>query len=179
MTRVQAGGWLRIEGGDAAPSGDAGLQDLFPAPADTAAPPPRLRLGDLLISKGFITQEQLAQALVEGKETGEVLGRVLVRHRAIFESELARVLAEQWSIPYVNVGSVGVDRKALTLLPRDIGMRYAALPVRFFGEELRVAFADPTDEEALAAVRHYIDAPIQPAIAELSEIDAVWRTVKY
>jgi len=144
--------------------------------AGSGAKPP-LRLGDLLISKGLINEDQLSRALVESRRAGDVLGRVLVRQGAIFESELARVLAEQWSIPYVNLASVGVDRSALVLLPREVGVRYAAVPVRFFGSELRVAFADPSDPESVSEVQARLAAPVEPAIAEISDIDAVWRSV--
>ena len=144
--------------------------------SDSKAKPP-LRLGELLLSKGLITEDQLSRALVESRQTGETLGRVLIRHRSVFESELARVLAEQWSIPYVNLSLVGVDRSALGLLPRDVGIRNAAVPVRFVRDELRVAFADPTDTEAVGAVQEYVSMPVQPAIAELSDIDAIWRSV--
>ena len=151
-------------------------RDPFSQPAGSWAKPP-MRLGDLLISKGLINEDQLAQALVESRRAGDVLGRVLVRHGSIYESELARVLAEQWSIPYVNLASVGVDRSALILLPRDVGVRYAAVPVRFVGSELRVAFADPSDPESVSEVQARLAAPVEPAIAELSDIDAIWRSV--
>lgn len=138
---------------------------------------PLLRLGELLLSKALINEDQLSRALIEGRQTGEALGRVLIRHGSVFESELARVLAEQWSIPYVNLRLIGVDRSALILLPRDVGLRHAAVPVRFVGDELRVAFADPSDTESVAAVQERLSAPIQPAIAEFSDIDAIWRSV--
>jgi hypothetical protein len=147
-----------------------------PQPSGSGAKPP-VRLGELLVRKALINDDQLSRALTESRQTGETLGRVLVRHGSVFESDLARVLAEQWSIPYVNLALIGVDRSALSLLPRDVGLRYAAVPVRFVGNELRVAFADPSDAESVAAVQERLSAPIQAAIAELSDIDAVWRTV--
>ena len=87
----------------------------------------------------------------------------------MFESELARVLAEQWSIPYVNLAALGVDRSCLMLMTPELGRRCAAVPVRFFGSELRVAFADPSDPDVVAEVQSQMAALIQPAIAELSE----------
>ena len=146
------------------------------APVDAGASPPP-RLGELLVRKGFITDEQLSQALVESRRSGDVVGRVLIRNGSVFESELARVLAEQWSIPYVNLASLGVDRSCLILMSPELGRRCAAVPVRFFGSELRVAFADPSDPDTVAEVQSHMAAPIQPAIAELSEIDAIWRSV--
>ena len=158
-----------------APASERTLKVVSP-PSDPGAPPPP-RLGELLVRKGLITDEQLSQALVESRRSGDVVGRVLIRNGWVFESELARVLAEQWSIPYVNLASLGVDRSALALMTPELGRRCAAVPVRFFGNELRVAFADPSDPDTVGAVQEHLAFPIQPAVAELSDIDAIWRSI--
>jgi MshEN domain len=151
---------------------------LVAPPPDSDARPP-MRLGELLVRKGLITDDQLSEALVESRRSGNVVGRVLVDKGWVFESELARVLAEQWSIPYVNLALVGVDHSARVLMSPEVGRRCAAVPVRFLGHEVRVAFADPSDPDVVAEVQSHIAAPIQPAIAELSDIDAIWRSVRY
>jgi len=136
------------------------------------APPPRL--GDLLVSKGYITEEQLSAALVESRSSGERLGRVLVRNGWAYEQELARALSEQWALPFVNIALVGVDGAALRLLPREVGMEAHAIPVRFIDGSVQVAFADPSDPGSLAAVREHITS-IAPAVAEYSDIEMAWR----
>ena len=65
----------------------------------------RPRLGDLLLSKGMITDLQLKEALDESFAAGDLLGRVLLRRRWLFEDELARTLAEQLHLPYVTSGT--------------------------------------------------------------------------
>jgi Type II secretion system (T2SS), protein E, N-terminal domain len=134
---------------------------------------PPVRLGDLMVSKGLIDNDQLSQALVESKETGQLVGRVLLRRRWVFEDELARTLAEQWKLPYVRLSSVGVDRSVMQLLPREVGLKFAAVPVRFVDEIVLVAFADPSDPGALAAVREYLPS-IKLAVAEFSDIRMLW-----
>ena len=137
---------------------------------------PPVRLGDLMVSKGFISVDQLSEALVESKERGELVGRVLLRRRWVFEDELARALAEQWQLPYVRLSSVGVDSGVMRLLPRDVGMRFAAVPVRFTDDGVLVAFADPSDPGALAAVREHLPS-IKLAVAEFSDIRMLWQRV--
>jgi hypothetical protein len=161
-----------------APENGSALTRVATPTVDPGAPPPP-RLGELLVRKGLITEDQLSEALVESRRTGDVVGRVLIRRGWVFESDLARVLAEQWSIPYVNLASVGIDRSCLMLMSPELGHRCAAVPVRFFGSELRVAFADPSDPDVVAEVQSHMAAPIQPAIGELSDIDAIWRSVSY
>jgi hypothetical protein len=160
--------------------------DASPAPAVAAKPEvgprgvspfdPPVRLGDLMVSKGFISVDQLSEALVESKERGELVGRVLLRRRWVFEDELARALAEQWQLPYVRLSSVGVDSGVMRLLPRDVGMRFAAVPVRFTDDGVLVAFADPSDPGALAAVREHLPS-IKLAVAEFSDIRMLWQRV--
>jgi hypothetical protein len=171
--------------GATTPSADEPVSDPAPEEApprfevvprtSTAAMPPRL--GDLLVGKGFLTQEQLAEALVEAKETGDRVGRVLLRKNFVFEPELARTLSEQWALPYLNLSVISVDRHAARLLPYEIGTQFAAIPVRYLDGAVQVAFADPSDGEALAAVREHIPA-IAPGVAELSDIASAWRTLR-
>jgi hypothetical protein len=134
----------------------------------------RPRLGELLVRRNFISEEQLSIALNEARETGELLGVVLLKRQLIFEDELARTLSEQLSIPYISVMRVGVDAGVLNLMPAKEGHRVAAIPVREDGGEIQVAFADPTDREALEVVHQYIEH-LRPAVSELSDIRMAWR----
>jgi type IV pilus assembly protein PilB len=116
----------------------------------------------------------MAEALAEAAQSGDLLGRVLLRRRWLFEDELARALSEQLQIPYVSVRSSGVDRSAARMVPVEIGLRYAAIPIGFIDGRLRVAFADPCDETACAAISGYCNS-YEIAVAELSEIVFAWR----
>jgi hypothetical protein len=146
---------------------------------ETTTPPvPRTgapRLGTLLVAKGYLTPDQLSAALEESRETGDLLGIVLLRRELIFEDELARTLSQQLSIPYISIGRVGVDASVTRLLPAEVGASAAAIPVRAQGTALQVAFADPTDPRALAEVERHLPR-IEVAVAELSDIRLAWRT---
>lgn len=146
---------------------------LLPPPAAMGPP----RMGGLLVGKGYITEEQLAGALTESRATTDLLGVVLLRKELIFEDELARTLSEQLAIPYISVMRVGVNAHIARLLPAAVGETAAAIPVREIGEKVQVAFADPTDPQALEAVDRYLPK-IEVAVAELSDIRLAWRGVK-
>jgi hypothetical protein len=136
----------------------------------------RPRLGDLLLSKGMITDLQLKEALAESFAAGDLLGRVLLRRRWLFEDELARTLAEQLHLPYVNIRHTGFDMAVARLLPFETGMRFAAIPVCLLGDRARVAFADPCDEPAQQAVAAHL-AGFECVVAELSDIEQAWQTL--
>ncbi len=136
----------------------------------------RPRLGDLLLKKGLITPEQLDAALTESRTGGDLLGRVMIRRQFIFEDELARTLADQLDLPYVNLRVAGFDRAAAAMIPSSEGLRIAAVPIGVLGGRIRVAFADPSDETAQAVARQYV-GDFSLAVAELSEIELAWRAL--
>lgn len=155
------------------------LEELGERLQPLAAPAPRSgapRLGTLLVSKGYLTHEQLVDALAASKATGDLLGVTLLREQVIFEEELARTLSDQLSIPYISIGRVGVDASVARLLPAEVGAAAAAIPVRTLGGAVQVAFADPTDSWALAEVRRHLPE-IEIVVAELSDIRTAWRNV--
>jgi len=168
--------WTQVNGPTAAPAAREPVPaaQVFDLGAVLGAAKPPKRLGDLLVEKGLLTGDQLTVALAESKESGDLLGRVLLRRSYVFEEELARTLAEQWGLPYVSLYRTGVDARAARLIPREVGLRYAAIPVRFVNGVPQVAFADPSDPGAIEAVaRHVTD--LTAAVSELSDIESAWR----
>ena len=155
-----------------------------PAPAPASASGPASapvffaqgtpRLGDMLVQKGLISAEQMQDALIDSRATGKRLGEVLLERRWLFEDELARTLAGQLGLPYVNLRQTGVDLSVARTLPSEIGIRYAVIPIGFRAGVVRVAFADPTDDEAREAVAVHLPS-LEAVIAELSEIRSAWR----
>ena len=139
---------------------------------------PRPRLGDLLLGKGMITQPQLTEGLSESYTSGELLGRIMLRHRWIFEDELARTLAEQLHLPYVNLRHTGVDHALARMMPTETGIHFAAIPIGFHADRVRVAFADPCDDRACEAVTAYVPQ-FEMVVSELSDIEEAWRTVEH
>jgi hypothetical protein len=171
--RAHLDSWATVTGIPARLAGRSDAPPMLVPPPAEAAPP---RLGTLLIRKGMITDEQLAVALTEARATDDLLGRVLLRNGWIFEDELARTLSEQLDLPYVSIMRLGVDAGVTRLLPVEVGQDVAAIPVRKRGDAIQVAFADPTDQRALASVQQEL-AEIDVAVAELSDIMLAWRQV--
>ena len=175
--------WVEVNGVDAQIATDEPEAEGEPEPEPVPVPAraemfflERPRLGDLLLKKGLITQEQLEAALSESRESGDLLGRVMIRRQFIFEDELARTLADQLALPYVNLRVAGFDRAAAAMIPSGEGMRIAAVPIGVFGGRIRVAFADPSDETAQAVARKFV-GDFSLAVSELSEIELAWRSV--
>lgn len=162
---------------DPPPPVQTGASRLEQAPT----PPPqpffdRPRLGDLLQARGLISQEQLDQALLDSRTTNDLLGRVLIRRRFIFGDELARTLADQLDLPYVNLRVIGCDPSVAACMPSSLGMQFGVLPIGRMGGTVRVAFADPLDDKAKAAVQACF-GDFTPVVADLLEIELAWKSV--
>src|SRR5262249_2147395 len=110
-----------------------------------AVPARRPALGALLIAEGLVTKEQLYGALAEGTRTGERLGEVLIRRALASEEDVARVLSEQFELPYLAPGSFSADPAAKELLSVDEARRLEACAVGFENDVPLVAVADPND----------------------------------
>jgi general secretion pathway protein E/type IV pilus assembly protein PilB len=136
-------------------------------------------LGALLVRKGLLAKEQLDEALAERAQTGELLGQVLLRRGWIFEDELARVLAEQHALDFVNLRTVGVDRRLLPLIPAESGRRLRVVPVRLVGAgDVLTAVADPNDRDGmaeLAALAAERLRTLRLVVAEPSAIAEIWE----
>ena len=125
------------------------------SPADEPLVAERVPLGQLLVAEGFLDNAQLDQALHVGSQTGERLGEVVVRQGLASEEDIARLLAEQWDLSYVDRASIWFDANALARLSREDAQRLEAMPTRVEDGRVVVAVAEPT-EQRLAALREVI-----------------------
>ncbi len=139
----------------------------------------RVRLGELLLERKLISQQQLDEALEEQRRTGRKLGRALIDIGAVAESDLHRCLAEYLDIPFVDLAHLSLDPKVVGLLPETHARRYRALVLKEDGHGLLVGMADPTDLFAFDELSRLLGKPIRLALAKeaalLRTIDVVYR----
>ncbi len=112
----------------------------------------RLRLGDVLINGGVITQEQLEKALGLQKGTGRKLGEVLVDEGITTEEAIAKALSSQLGIDMIEVQNVRISEEILKLIPINVLKKNKVLPFEYAKDNpnvLRVAMADPMDMNAM------------------------------
>lgn len=133
--------------------------------------PERLPLGALLIEDGLINEAQLASALAESTQTGERIGETVVRHGWATEDDIARLLAEQVRLDYLQRASIFFDGEALGRLTREDAQRLEALPTRVRDGRVVVAVSDPTTER-LAAVRDLMGQETVIVVVSKSALDA-------
>ena len=123
-----------------------------------------LRLGDLFVKEGLITEEQLQEGLAEAKTSGFRIGYALVKLGFVAEEELTRMLAKQYRVPAVDLAKVTVDQKILKLIPAKVANKHLVLPLRRVGQMLTVAMTNPTDFSAIDDLKFISKLEIEPVI---------------
>lgn len=112
-----------------------------------------IRLGERLIEKGFINEDQLSVALHEKKLTGKMVGQVMVDLGFITEVQLSEVLAEAAGYEVFDVKNTIVDGEALKLLSKEQAAKMQVLPISLMDNELMLAMSDPHDVVVLDKLR--------------------------
>jgi type II secretory ATPase GspE/PulE/Tfp pilus assembly ATPase PilB-like protein len=117
--------------------------------------PPAKQLGQILVGKGVISDDQLRIALQEQGKTHQPLGRLLVRLGFLSEATIRDVLSENLGQERVELSSVLINPIALSLIPKDIARRYQLIPLSVdqTSRSLTLAVADPDNIIALDQVR--------------------------
>jgi type IV pilus assembly protein PilB len=141
-----------------------------------AASLPWQHLGSLLINRGLLTVDQVKQAFEEQRLTGRRLGEIAVGHNWVTNADLARALADQFGLDYVDLSQTEPDRDAASLLQKELAFRYQAVPVRFLADDLLlVAVADPTDVASADNLRLALGYNVRLAVSEPDDLE---RTIK-
>jgi len=141
-----------VEGGDDADHAQATTSVPGSAPGSNgssngAAPQKQsVRLGDQLIASNLITEAQLEKALEMQRDSGGLLGEVLVSTGALSEQALAHALASYFGFDVANLRRDNVDPMMISFLSEDVAREYVAFPVRMEGDNLFIAVAEPSEE---------------------------------
>lgn len=135
-----------------------------------------MRLGEILLSRGLVTAEDLQRALELQKERGEKIGKILVDAGFCANRDILHALSDQLGVRLIGIeGPPAVSPETEKLSPRFL-RQFRCLPVALQDSSLTLAMADPLDYETLAAVRTFTGLRIDPVLAPEQEIvDAVDR----
>ena len=135
-------------------------------------------LGSILLRKGWISNDRLDAGLEAARVSGMRLGETLLSRGWLFEPELASALAEQFGLRYVDLVRHPLDPSAARLLPLEVGRRMFAVPVRFADSGVvEVAVGDPGDAD-VAALEQILGRRVELVVGERSVIQDAWRFMR-
>ncbi len=131
-----------------------------------------MRLGDILVAEGIITDAQLKEALAEQKRSGQKLGATLIQLGFIDQQILFNVLADQFGIPYVDISTMVIDPKIPKIITEALAKKHSLIPIKLDGNVLTVAMADPLDMIAQDDIRLVTAMEISVVLTAAVDINA-------
>ncbi|MGF1700079.1 GspE/PulE family protein [Photobacterium makurazakiensis] len=140
----------------------------------------RKRLGDLLVDEGIVGQDQLERALLQQQSTGRKLGNTLISMGFLTEQQMLQFLSRQLDIPLVDLHRVTVDAEAVALLSEVHARRLRGLVIGLHGDTVRVAMSDPADLAAQEALydqlsQYRVELVIAPEHQLITAFDRYYR----
>ena len=125
---------------------------------------PRL-VGEVLVTDGHISEEQLARALAEQKSAGQRLGELLVNQGTVSGATLVRSLAKCLGVRGVQLRHGLIDTSLISLIGEDEAERMKALPMFRVHNTLTVAMAEPQSLPTIDRLKELTGMEIRPVLA--------------
>jgi type IV pilus assembly protein PilB len=134
----------------------------------------RLQLGQLLIRRGAVTEEQLEQALEHQRRTGGalLLGEVLVKLDLCAEEQIMEALAEGYEVPFARISPRLADPRVIDILPREFLEKHCLLPLFKVRNRLALAVNEPANVFLVEEVERLTDCQVIIVCASTKDIRA-------
>jgi len=129
------------------------------------------KLGEILIYYKIITSEQLEEALKVQENTEKRIGEILINLGRVTQDEINWVLGKQLNLPYVQVNTDNIDIQLSKNISADILRKFKTIPIIELNDELVIAMADPTDEEAIKMAKEVTKKKLKIVLASFKNID--------
>ena len=146
---------------------------------NTAQERKKIRLGDLLVQNGLITEAQLGDALATQKSSGKKLGRTLIDLGLVDEDKMLQLLSQQLDIPFIQLNDYDFKPEITQRLAETYARRFRALVLAEENDQLIVGMADPSDIFGFDELTRILQRPLQLAVVReselLSSLDMLYR----
>src|SRR5215208_4649001 len=138
----------------------------------------RKPLGQLLLTRGLLKQEQLDRALEEQKRSNhqKLLGEILVELRICTEDQITEALAQAYGVPYARISPKVADPKVIAALPKEFLEKHQVLPLFLVERVLTVAVPEPANVFLLEEIERLSGFQVQVVAATTRDIKATLQT---
>ena len=137
-------------------------------------PRPGRLLGDVIVELGFAPREVVEHAVTQGREVGKPMGQVLLDAGVVTSDQLARAVADRFSLDHVRLDSFQVDMGAANLIDAAVARRLEAVPIGWRDDgSLLVAMVNPSNVLAIDDIAMITDRRVHPAVVSNDDLQAL------
>ncbi len=137
----------------------------------------RRTIGQILMSFGRITEEDVGRALEYQRENGGYFGEALLAMGFVSQEELEWGLASQFDLPYVFPEADSIDPEAASMVSPEWALAHLTLPIMKTSDSLTVVVDSPIKTEAVDQLQARTDLKIELALASPHLIRELIRQV--
>jgi len=135
----------------------------------------RKLFGEILVSDGLISKEQLDEALMLQKQSGEFLGSILLDLGHITETDIVKTLSVQYQLPFLRPTLYDLDRKLIAKFKPEFLHQNKLLPLDQIGPLLLLVVTDIPPEDVVEEVQEISQSNLAIYIGSISEVDRVLK----
>lgn len=128
------------------------------------------QLGELLIERGVLSEEQLEKALSLQKEKGGLIGEILVELGFAKEEDIAQSLTAQYGFPYLPLSNYDISSEIIDIVPGRVSRQYLLVPIDKIGNNLTLAMSNPLNVQAIEDVELLSGCSVQTFVSTSSDI---------
>jgi type IV pilus assembly protein PilB len=132
----------------------------------------RMHLGEILFKAGLVEKQALINAIKTSKSSNKRLGQVLLELGLINEDTLAKAIAKQFGLKYVDLDEVTIPPDAVKIVPEDLIKRHNVLPLSVINGRLRLVIGDPMDLDMMDSIRLRLNKELECHVANPKKIRA-------
>ncbi|MEN6577086.1 MAG: ATPase, T2SS/T4P/T4SS family [Phycisphaerales bacterium] len=130
----------------------------------------RMHLGEILFKAGLVEKQALINAIKTAKTSNKRLGQVLIDLGLVNEDTLAKAIAKQFGLKYVDVEQVPIPPDATKIIPEDLIKRHNILPLSESNGRLKIIISDPMDLDMMDSVRLRLNKELECYVASPKKI---------
>ncbi|MBI2060250.1 MAG: Flp pilus assembly complex ATPase component TadA [Nitrospirae bacterium] len=139
-------------------------------PPTTTRRPSRQLLSDIIVDMGLVSRRDLDHALEESRKQNVRVGEILLRKGLVSEEQIAQALARQFTMTYVRLEGKDIASETVKLIPEAVARRHTIVPVESGPQDLMLGMADPLNIFALDQVKMITRHKVQPVVCSKAEI---------
>lgn len=133
-------------------------------------------LGNLLVRKGLLKEEQVHLGLAESRKSGGTLQESIVSQGWLSEDQILRVVSEYAGMPLVDLSTTSPEVDALKRVPGQVARQYRVVPLKMENGSLVVALSDPLDLQVLDDLRFRLGCEVKGSVAPQGAILRALKT---
>lgn len=128
-------------------------------------------LGEILLKRKSITQQQLDHALEVQKKENGFIGEILVKLGYVEEKNIVASLVVQCGLPYIAVNKYAIDPEVVKLIPKDVAVQEKVIALDKIGDVVSIVMTNPLSAEKKAKLEALCKCRIATFIATRTEIE--------